>query len=612
MAYGVKYIVEFSTLTLKISQKDYVGDTTGIEAGSPAVLHKWDEDNPMPPIKGSSLTVTVTDVPLLDFYANNDDEFKCDLFKEDNTLLFSGFLVQDDCMEDVDDLTHPVTLSFTDNLGLLKDATFDGEVFTTSKLTLFNVITYCIQQTGINLPLNIFSKLKEDSQSAGLSFLQQTLIAKESFLKSEREYDNCYSVLETILKDLGATIIQANGQWNIIRFLEGQVTGFTYDDTYAFIGAVNYPAPVQFGLNLPLYPEAGYHKKIQRPYRVVKETFNYKLPFQILKNADLKELGSLRNTYSDVANIVKEYDFPKWFDSTLAPQASTYFIRVVTDPLGNELERYVVVKGDAIMSTAIEGDTGDAIKFAFNIRTRPGAPLPANLVFVIQLTNGTTIRYADEDGKTWKSTTGYSKPFTTDLSQWQNVEITTGRLPFSGLVRVFLTLATPSASDETHYNDLRFTYTAYINESTKITGHTHTTTQDLNTKNKSEEDIDIDDSPRNFVSGTLFLNVLNGSIQARTTKWNLGKRLGQIVVGEQKQWRSRPRTILEGNLYGDVYVSPLNTFKNPAFPELNFVPGNMEIDYAGEKCSGTMYELYDTAEPLITSEYKFDYIYDTK
>lgn len=615
MAYGIKYSVDFSLYTLEISQKDYVGSVTAIEAGNPAVLHRWDKDEPTPPIKGSSMIANIIGVPLLDFYANNDDEFKGELYK-DAVLLFSGFLVQDDCIEDVDDLIHPVSLSFTDGLGLLKDVSMGDALTaigeTNSKITLLQIIRACLVATGLSLPLEIFAELKEDTQDTVSSFFDQTLIAKESFLKSEREYDNCYNVLESIMSRFNATLIQANGQWNIIRWHEHTPTSFQYDAFFALTGTGTYDDFKVFGRNEDIYPEAGYNKKILRPYNLVKETFNYELPPQILKNADLKDLGTLITTYSSGTDTVKEYEFPKWFDSTLAGATATYFIRVVTDVLGNETERYVVVKGDAIMSTDIEGDAGDVINFSFSIRTGVSVSLPANLVFVVRVTDGTSAKYADEDGITWKNTTGYAKTFSIDLTQWQNVEIKTGRLPFSGLVTVFLTLATPSSSDETHYNDLRFEYTAYINESTKITGQTHTNTQAIDNKNKNEADINIDDSPRNFIGGTLFLDTLTGLLQTRTSLWNTGKRLGEITTQEEKQWRSDARTITEGTLHGDVLVSPMSTFTSPIFPDLNFVPGLMEIDYANKTCSGTMWELYKTGESDVASEYKFEYIYDTK
>lgn len=704
MAYGVKYTVDFNTYQLRISEKDYVGSSSAILAGNPAVRHRWDLDDPTPPIKGSSLTANIIDVPLLSFYANNDDQFKGELYNGSD-LLFSGFLVQDDCTEDVDDLSHVVTLSFTDNLGLLKDVSFGdvvglpsvssglynilssgfnidinglptlevGDTFTiissgsnlgtytiatvvdansyttttsmpalsgfqtiasskivaSSKITLFAVVTACLKATGLEIPLEIFSALAESSTTGDSSFFEKTLIARETFLKSEREYMNCYDVLEWVMSTFEATLKQANGQWNIIRWHEHEPTSYQYDSAFARVGTGAYNDFKVSGYEEAIYPEYGYRNRVVRPFNVVKETFNYKVPPQLLKNADMKDLGALLSTVTvneedykpdedadgtnDYTVTYNEYAFTDWSDSTLAPQTSDARIRVVTDSLGNERERYVLVRYDAIKSTPIEANVGDVVNITLSMRSGVGpVSVPSTTQFFIEIKDGTRTRYADEDGS-WKLTPGYSVSGQNTYKDWTTVNITTGRIPFDGLLTVYLHILNAS---ETHYNDIRFEYQAYINESTKITGHTHTHTQAINIKNKEEIDINIDDAPRNFISGALFTSALNGNIQARTKLWSYGlgspKKLGEITTQEVKQWRSRARTILEGNLYGDPLCSPMTTFTNPAFPDLNFVPGMMEIDYGNNFFSGTLHELYETGEAAATSVYKFDYIYNTK
>lgn len=701
MAYFTKYIIDFSEYQLLIKTNGLSGSPVNVQAGSPAVIHKWDKDEPTAPIKGSSLTANIVGLPLLTFYSTSDKQFKGELYKS-GALLSAGFLVQDDCQEDVDDLLHNVTLSFTDNLGLLKDVSFGdaiaepstssllvhinssgnainttfpfivgdvftilqggteygtftidtslgsndyttttvlptlsgfyviavSEVLTESKIPLFAVIQACLRATGLELPLEIFSDLYEDNQGSNGSFTEQTLIARETFLKGEREYKDCYEVLEAVLTDLKATLIQANGQWNIIRWHEHAPSSWKYTENFARLDTGAYADFKTFGRNLTIYPEYGFNKRILRPYEVVKETYNYNSPASLLKNADLKDLGTLITSYSvneedykpdedpdstnDYTVTYNEYEMPYWFDSTLAGATSDLRIRVVIDALGNELERYVVVTTDASKSSDIEACAGDVIQFDFQIRNPGGAVgTPSTLVFVIQLRDGTRTVYANED-TTWKTTIGYTYQSGNNYADWTSVSIKTGRIPFDGLVNVYLPVEFSSA----HYNDLRFKYTSYINESTKVIGQTHTQTQAIAIKNKNESDISIDDSPRNFISGTLFTNFLNGLIQKRTSSWNYGlgasRRLGQITTQEEKQWRSVPRTLCEGSLYGDPLVSPMTTFSSPIFPDLFFVPGTMEIDYAIKRVTGTFYELYADGETVVTADYLFEYLYDTK
>ena len=103
-------------------------------SGNPAI-HTWLNEEPKPYINGSELKINLLNInnqlPLSKFYSEYDDEwlleFYCKVFDGTNyinQLLFSGYLVQEDCQELVVDYTHEIQLSFTDNLGLLKNIKF--------------------------------------------------------------------------------------------------------------------------------------------------------------------------------------------------------------------------------------------------------------------------------------------------------------------------------------------------------------------------------------------------------------------------------------------------------------------------------------------------------
>jgi hypothetical protein len=700
MAYFTKYIIDFPPYQLLIKTNGLSGSPVTATAGSPAVVHKWDVDEPTAPIKGSSLEANIIGLPLLTFYSESDISFKGELYYE-NTLKFAGFIVQDDCQEDVDDLAHSTALSFTDGLGLLKDVSFGdaiaqpitstvlvhinasgfaidtsypfspGDVFTIvgfgtftidtvtgpttyttttalptlsgfynlatskvlteSKISLFAILQACLKATSLELPLEIFSQLAEDGMGSNGSFFEEILVARETFLKDEREYEDCYGVLEKVLSRFDATLMQANGQWNIIRWHEQKPATASYKYDVNFGRLTNGGAYDQFkafGREEGIYPEYGYSQKIVRPFNIVKESFRYNSPNSLLKNADLQELGALITTYTvneedfkpdedpdttnDYTVTYKEYEMPRWVDSALGGSVSDLRIRVVIDSLGNELERYAVVTTDASKSADIEACAGDIVQFDFQIRNPAGAvSTPSTLVFIIQLRDGTRTVYAHND-TTWQTTTGFTYQSSNNYQNWTGVTIKTGRIPFDGLLNVYLTNNFGTA----HYNDMRFKYISYINESTKVIGHSHTQAQPITIKNKDEQDITLDDSPRNFIAGTLFRKFLVGLIQERTKLWNdglgEGKPLGVLISNQQKQWRSKARTITEGSLYGDPHVSPLTTFTSPIFPGLNLVPGRMEIEYVVKKVSGTLHEIYKTGEDTAIAEYSFEYIYDTK
>lgn len=642
--YGLKYSIPFTSYEIRISQKDYAGSVTTLEAaGTPAAVHSWDRDEPTAPIKGSSLTANIIGVPLLSFYATNDDQYKGELYKG-NTLLFSGFLVQDDCIEDIDDLAHSVSLSFTDNLGLLKDVSLDAALgVTASKITLFQIIQACITATGITLPLDIYASLKEDSHSTASPFFAQTLIAKESFIKNEREYDNCYNVLNKIMFAFNATIMQANGKWNIIRWFEASPVLFSYSDTFTLLSTGSYSNSTTFGKGQSLVPEFGYNKRIVRPYKEVKTTFNYK-PQRLLVNTDLKDVGPLIGattlngvTYTDYA---LNYGFTEHVYSANATTIPIPFIRVETDAIYQvEKDRYIVQPdpGNSVYSFDIvleskgfEVNQGDRIDMSFEFRSKLNFNSVEGVVFCIKLVSGSTTYYLSRENQGlhvplhWIKTTqrnmvifpGAVRENYQDKTKWSVLLLSElsdkiDELPADGIMYIGYGFTTGIADNAYYAKGFKLSYYTYINNTTRIEGQTHTNKQAINTKNTEDKDVNIDDSPKNNISGTLFINGLTGDLQTRTATWNGGKKLGAITTQEVKQWRSKARTICEGSLYGNPVVSPMNTFTNPAFPNLNFIPGTMQINYANESVSGTLHEITQAGEGVV-NDYKFDYIYNTK
>jgi hypothetical protein len=137
MAYGLKYISEFDSFKgaicrLEIDEKDFIGDETEIICGGGATVLSGGPDDPKATIKGASLEVQLLNVegtfPISNFYSIEDDTFKVRLY-ENNEIVFTGFLLQDDCSEVIDDFTHSLNISATDNLGLLKDISLDEAAF---------------------------------------------------------------------------------------------------------------------------------------------------------------------------------------------------------------------------------------------------------------------------------------------------------------------------------------------------------------------------------------------------------------------------------------------------------------------------------------------------
>jgi hypothetical protein len=147
---GLKYTSSFDSIRsqsryiLNIYQNSYDGSPIDVILAATPVVHEWQEDDPLAPIKGSTLTINLTTsggLSLLDFYSDNDNEFNIELIEDStSTVLFKGFILQDDCSEVQIDFIHTITLTASDNLGTIKDITLDraaqlfGDTITTSSV----------------------------------------------------------------------------------------------------------------------------------------------------------------------------------------------------------------------------------------------------------------------------------------------------------------------------------------------------------------------------------------------------------------------------------------------------------------------------------------------
>ena len=141
-SYGRIYKGEFDSIprnggtsdryTFYILKKNYTGDIYNVTCGASPVVHSFLNDEAKPYLKGSEVELNLLNIdntfPLSNFYSENDDEWMLQLIirldngtQQTNRIIFKGYLVQENCSEELTDIAHEIKLVFTDNLGLLKD-----------------------------------------------------------------------------------------------------------------------------------------------------------------------------------------------------------------------------------------------------------------------------------------------------------------------------------------------------------------------------------------------------------------------------------------------------------------------------------------------------------
>lgn len=168
--WNIKYSGEFNSSKLTCSykidlyQKNYTGTTITPIFFTPEIIQEWQDDDPKTPIRGCTLKFSIIannpisniiNVPFETFYSNEDDTWKAVLTrKETDEILFVGFLLQDDCQELCVDYTHTYSLTFTDNLGVLKDVSLYQASKALPNLDTFSGITV---QSVFGNPHKIYS-----------------------------------------------------------------------------------------------------------------------------------------------------------------------------------------------------------------------------------------------------------------------------------------------------------------------------------------------------------------------------------------------------------------------------------------------------------------------
>lgn len=716
MAYGKKYTVSFKNriqndvFRCEIWEKDFVGDSTELTgAETPfAVSYQNGDTDILAPIQSLQLTLSINTQTLSieDFYSDDDENFRLDFYCESagattlNKLLYSTYLVQDGTSEPLTDRKHVITLKATDNLGLLKNVKWNEveiPVDYNQKLSLIYFIQYSLKATGLyspnttidmSLPLRVYDNLFENTRpdrgdDIEADPLQSTVLHANMFQNSDGTWQDLYTVLETVLKSLNATLIQANGYWNVIRIPEyklfdGAIPGTEYFDTTT-VNAVTLGSAITIDRNGTIEPIAeDQTKNIQRPVKLVKNTFNYKQPGSFIKQNDLQlPPGATPYATSTVSGIrYDKYALATYFPEWTQRKSDASYLQVETDTTTtpeNEINRYIVSPGLAgdngsVQFPAIDVTKGDSLDFSLQFKMLSSnsnqqrfwirftliqtdgnhktlVDDPTNAGFGWYWNAGSSANFWDEDeGWYYEVAAGDPK---TDWLTWSFSSIDTNtkesrlRFPADGMLIIDIIASNggnPSTNPryELVWKDISLSLTQFINESTKIIGQTHTDTGISTNKAIKEDDIDIDDSPRNPIAGTLFINDLTnfdytdsvtgeatniGDIFfTRTKSWHRGSiseelRLGNIITQERLKLNYTSRQIIEGTFknlrYGsNEFVSMLSLFEFGFITGKKFLLASATFDYMACTFNGRLIEIYKTGESF-TDTYLFNYLYKT-
>jgi hypothetical protein len=671
--YGDKYRIDFNNIDgvrfrVMISQKEYTGAVYVLQgAASPFIINYRDTSESIyAPIKASEAVIRIVSqngFDVLTVISEDDTEFKVTLSSingvEPTELLqdlwvgfIDGFASQEELLDD----PRVIQLKATDGIGLLKNQEFRDEAgdILYDKYDLIDIIYQCIYKTGVhdlplNVQVNVFAEgmLDPDQDPANDPFAQ-TVVHTRSFVKKPQEYENCYNILEAIMKAFNATLFQADGYWHIIRFPERWQSDTLRSVRYLWPYAeASDMVQWQYRHNVNQIDVTAINADHIRSFVPAAKsgivTYDYDYSPEYYRNINFREgaFKAFRTWYivnpdlTQPETYARAYEVDHWnyrFAETGEPDLSG------TPPaLGSVvLERLDVVNAinqtsrDEFMIMFYSGssDVGalttddwvevaaeDTVSFSFDTKDVTQSPVfvdsmnedTAAAAYVILSTNLGELDdvryYLSKEGK-WSESTGGAILIDfggdgPDSTRWQSVSVTSEPVPFAGKVFVSLKPWAFQGERSTCFKNVSVSF------SNSLSGQRGTVSQQIVIKEKFERDVKMGDPASPVVNGAFFQTVPNDLLWETWSQWGSTeeKYLAQILARDLFRARKRLKTKVEGTIKGIITEMPQDTdlvglispnwhIQYGALSGYVYLPSSLELNIEADTAKVYLYEFY--------------------
>lgn len=453
--------------------------------------------------------------------------------------IFKGYLNIHDCSEMFMPYGFEVTLTATDGLGWMRDTPLVNMEGVTPRgyHRMIDFIAWALQATKQDLFINVVFNIRhEDFQNDHLFDI--AYLHSKSFEEEIAACHNCYEVIEKILGDQ-AFLCQRSGEWWIFRVDEMEA-GLVYRTKFDAVGDIvsvhagtNYDHTIEKD-SVMFFSQEATSVPVVRPYRFIKDTYNFSLPQEILDNINF-ERGNLANYNSGTQTgnyTVDDWTLERVTGST---EIFAYIRKIFVDANQTYVEeKYLVLTTGAtalhwLKSNPVYLHEKDKLNISLDWRldsNQSGSGSVTENVAQLRL-------YAD-DGTYYTCTNDpqgnegegewieCNAAFTTnqryiehtytnnqtDQSEWQQAEIQTKPLPKSGEVRLLLNASSVWGNTvETHFQNIRFDYVPYLYGSySQFEGRHHKVSRTENYVSTREVEVYVSDSPKKLFKGGIHID----------------------------------------------------------------------------------------------------------
>lgn len=231
-----------ATHRLSIEDRLYVGAVTIVKMDISAVQVFWrgeaSEDSFVPVIT-SQLTASLlseTDGQFLDLFTYDEKRFKIKKYINTGSgfiLQWIGFVSPMLYNEQyVMTTNYPVSILGTDCLGNVSKFEFNNDQgsYFTSRISYMMAISTILRKTGLQLNIKESVNLFETTmaQTASDSPLMQCTIDPDVYKNADGTFQDCLTVLRSLIANLGCRLYMDNGIWNIDLIEQKSATSIAY------------------------------------------------------------------------------------------------------------------------------------------------------------------------------------------------------------------------------------------------------------------------------------------------------------------------------------------------------------------------------------------------
>lgn len=532
------------------------------------------DDDTYTPIKAKLATIKFfasNNTALSSFMGGESDEWVVTIYTDtvdSSHVIFQGFLVLDVATEPYETKPYEVTLTATDNIGVLKNiplTDFDGNN-PKNENKIIKYIAWALSKTNMNLPIYVSNNLMEEG-SPGVPFYESCYLHAKTFEKELTSTgavsEDCYTVLTRIFGN-DSRIEQINGAWWIERIYEKRnvanyVHQFDYDGAYVGVSSPTfYLQSIDQRGDIDFINDNA-QVTIQTPYKLVELRYNFEYPKEIIDNIDFSR-GDLNFILAIPPFVVdgetlyqSKYNIADWtaletptgvIGGTSSPSTTNNYIRRLYYDITKtfEAQRYVVIekhspaKGFYIQSNKFSVLKKDKFDISVDVRWSNDSAFSSSGAFRISamqvrlhglsgtnyiLHGGTSVDPTPKwavGGSSFSHVENFYVEGNTseDMTQWRTCSFITNNtnahpcppIPESGQIEILLLHTSFSDQTDINFTNLRFEYIPYLNGGYgKFSGQTNTVSQTGNYSNALHDQIYISNSPNFLIKGSLLKKV---------------------------------------------------------------------------------------------------------